>query len=169
MNRRLGTDCARHPRRSRARPRRPGTPTDAQPFDGQPGSRAQLECPRSNDVSGLLVAIIKATGRIDAEHVAPFTAELDAAVAAGASRLLIDLSQADEVTTAGMNALLAAREQLIERHGLIAVALPDRLRHRFQLLNLDRRLLLPTDRCEAAELLGITASANGPDPHTLAA
>jgi anti-anti-sigma regulatory factor len=130
---------------------------------------APREYPRSDGVSGLLVAIIRASGRIDAEHVAPFTAELDAAVAAGASRLLVDLSQAEEVTTAGMNALLAARQKLMERAGLIAVVLPGWLRHRFQVLHLGRRFLLSGDRSEAVELLGVTASDNGTTFHALAA
>jgi anti-anti-sigma regulatory factor len=146
----------------------PAVDGSSRSFDGRPGSKARSECPGSDSVSSLLVAIIKATGCIDAEHVAPFTAELDAAVAAGASRLLVDLSQAEEVTTAGMNALLAAREKLIQRAGLIAVVLPGCLRHRFQALHLGRRFLLPGDRSEAVELLGVTASDNRPNSHALA-
>jgi hypothetical protein len=56
---------------------------------------------RSETVSsGVLVAIVKAGGVVDANHVDSFAHELDRAIAAGASRLLVDLKQAEEVTTA---------------------------------------------------------------------
>jgi anti-anti-sigma regulatory factor len=109
------------------------------------------------DVSSVLVAIVRANGRIDAEHVAPFADQLDAAVAAGATRLLVDLSRAEEVTTAGMNALLAARQKLIGCSGRIAIVLPGWLRRRFCVADLDRRFLLPDSRSQAAELLGVSA------------
>jgi anti-anti-sigma regulatory factor len=107
--------------------------------------------------SGVLVAIVTAGGYLDADYVGAFAAELGKAIDAGASRLLVDLDQAEEVTTAAMNALLAARQQLIGRGGRIAVVLPHRLRRRFLCLQLDRRFLLASDRIEAAELLGVTA------------
>lgn len=100
------------------------------------------------------MAIVNARGPIDAEHVGPFDRELSRAVGAGATRLLVDLSNADEVTTAGMNALLAARQRLFGR-GQIAVVLPRGLRRRFEALRLDRRFLLAADRLQAAQLLGL--------------
>jgi anti-anti-sigma regulatory factor len=107
--------------------------------------------------SGVLVVIVKAGGYLDADRVGAFAGELGGAIDAGATRLLVDLDQAEEVTTAAMNALLAARQRLIGRGGRIAVVLPHRLRRRFQVLLLDRRFLLASDRIEAAELLGVTA------------
>jgi anti-anti-sigma regulatory factor len=129
---------------------------------------------RSETVSsGVLVAIVKAAGCLDANHVDSFAHELDRAIAAGASRLLVDLNQAEEVTTAAMNALLAARQRLSGRDGRIAVALSHRLRRRFRLLQLDRRFLLAADRLEAAELLGVTSEGDlnedRPAPYTQAA
>jgi anti-anti-sigma regulatory factor len=110
--------------------------------------------------SGVLVAIVKAGGYLDADHVDSFAHELERAIAAGATRLLVDLNQAEEVTSAAMNALLAARQQLIGRNGRIAIVLPYRLRHRFQLLKLDRRFLLAADRIEAAGLLGVASGGD---------
>jgi len=58
--------------------------------------------------SRVVVAIVSARGIIDADHVGPFARELMRAAGAGVIKLLVDLSRAEEVTTAGMNALLAA-------------------------------------------------------------
>jgi anti-anti-sigma regulatory factor len=73
-------------------------------------------------------------------------------------RLLVDLSEADDVTTAGMNVLLDVRQQLISRQGVIALVLPPHLRRRFELLQLDRRFLLASSGRQAADLLGITVA-----------
>jgi anti-anti-sigma regulatory factor len=110
--------------------------------------------------SGVLVAIVKAGGYIDAYRADAFGDQLNEAIDAGASRLLVDLSQAEELTTAAINALLAARQQLIGREGRIAVVLPYRLRRRFLCLQLDRRFLLASNRQEAAELLGVAAGGD---------
>jgi anti-anti-sigma regulatory factor len=112
--------------------------------------------------SGVLMAIVNARGVIDANHVGPFARELTRAVDAGATKLLVDLSRAEEVTTAGMNALLAARQRVLDPDGEIAVVLPRRLRYRFEALKLDRRFLLAADRLQAAQLLGL---AGGNSPH----
>jgi anti-anti-sigma regulatory factor len=76
-------------------------------------------------------------------------------VRAGATKLLVDLGEAEDVTSAGMNALLAARQRLLERRGQVAVVLGDRLRRRFEVLQLGRRFLLASDRRHAARLLGL--------------
>ena len=109
--------------------------------------------------SGVVMAIVNARGIIDANHVGPFARELMRATGAGAARLLVDLSHAEEVTTAGMNALLAARQRVLERGGQISVVLPRGLRRRFEALQLDRRFLLAADRIEAAQLLGLAAAS----------
>src|SRR5712692_2847224 len=99
-----------------------------------PWARSRRGSPRASGVSfpeaepavssGVLVAIVNARGVIDAGHVGRFVRELSPAVGAGATRLLLDLRQAEEVTTAGMHALLAARQSMFERAGQIAVVLP---------------------------------------------
>jgi anti-anti-sigma regulatory factor len=110
--------------------------------------------------SGVLVAIVNARGVIDAGRVGPFARELSRAIGAGATRLLVDLSQAEEATTAAMNALLAARQGMFERGGQIAVVLPRGLKQRFKALQLDRRFLLAADRLQAAQLLGLIAGSS---------
>src|SRR5262245_12004097 len=99
--------------------------------------------------SGVLMAIVHARGFIDAEHVEPFARELGRGVDAGATKVIVDLSSVDEVTTAGMNALLAARQSLVERGGQIAVVTSHWLRLRFEVLQLERRFLLADDRLQA--------------------
>jgi anti-anti-sigma factor len=109
--------------------------------------------------SRVVMAIVNARGIIDANHVEPFARELMHAADAGATKLLVDLSHAEEVTTAGMNALLAARQRVLAHGGEIAVVLPRGLRRRFEALQLDRRFLLAADRLQAAQLLGLAAAS----------
>jgi anti-anti-sigma regulatory factor len=105
--------------------------------------------------SNVLVAIVNARGVIDAAGVPPLARELDNAVDAGATKLIVDLTQAEEVTTACMNALLAVRQRLAGRGGRIAVALPAWISRQFQTLGLGRRFLLVESRTDAAQLLGL--------------
>lgn len=107
--------------------------------------------------SNVLLAIVNARGVIDAGTVEPFEQELGRAVRAGATKLLVDLTRADEVTTAGMNALLGVRQRLIEAGGQVAVVLSQPICRTFEILGLDRRLLIAGDRTQAARLLGLTA------------
>jgi anti-anti-sigma regulatory factor len=122
----------------------------------KPGDPGQQEGPLS---SGMPVASISARGVIDADHVKPFAAELTRSIDSGARGLLIDLSEAEEVTATGMNALLAARQKLGGR-GLISIVLPAHLRHRFEVLQLDRRFLLLSDSHQEAQRLAL-APARG--------
>jgi anti-anti-sigma regulatory factor len=101
------------------------------------------------------MAIVNARGVIDAGSAAPFARELASAVQAGATKVLVDLTQAGDVTTAAMNSLLAVRQRLVGRGGEVAVALPPRLERQFATLGLDRRFLLAADRAAAAQLLGL--------------
>ena len=122
---------------------------------------------------GVLVAIVNAGGTIDAGSVASFEHEVGRALEAGATRLLVDLSRADDITTVGMNTLLAARQRLFGRCGRIAVVLPPRLRRRFQTLGLEGRFLLADNRLQAVRQLGLGDTApprtHAPRPHAHAA
>jgi anti-anti-sigma regulatory factor len=122
---------------------------------------------------GVIVAIVNAGGTIDGDSVATFEHEVGRTLEAGASRLLVDLSRADDITTAGMNTLLAARQRLIARGGRIAVVLSPRLRRRFQTLDLHRRFLLADNRLQAVRQLGLGDTApprtHAPRPHAHAA
>jgi anti-anti-sigma regulatory factor len=130
-----------------------------EPHEGRPGVRASS--------SSVLVALVPAGGVIDAMHVEPLVAELTGAMDAGATKLLVDLSEAETVTTAGLNALLAARQRLIGKGGRISVVLPGALRRCFHVLQLDRRLLVASDRLQAATKLGLGAGRRVPGVGTL--
>jgi anti-anti-sigma regulatory factor len=108
------------------------------------------------------MAIVNAHGVIDAGSVAPLANELGRAVQAGATKVLVDLTEADEVTTAGMNSLLAVRQRLVGR-GDVAVALPPRIERQFETLGLDRRFLLARDRTHGARLLGLVGGETSPE------
>jgi len=123
--------------------------------------------------SGVLMAIVNAQGSLDARRVEPFDAEVGHALEAGATRLLVDLSRADDVAAAYQNTLLAARQRLFDRGGRIAVVLSPAMRRRFGVLGLDRRFLLAKDRMSGVRLLGLTDAApprtHAPRPHAHAA
>ena len=105
--------------------------------------------------SNVLVAIVNASGAIDAAGAARLDGELGRALDAGATRIIVDLTQASAATTACMNALLAARQRVLSDGGQVAVALSPRIGRRFEVIGLGRRLLLATDRSDAARQLGL--------------
>jgi len=133
-------------------------PESDEPDEGQPGVQASS--------SSVLAAVVPAGGVIDAMHVEPLVAELTGAMDAGATKLLVDLSEAETVTAAGMNALLAARQRLIGTGGRISVVLPRALRRRFHTMQLDRRLLVASDRLQAVTKLGLAAGRRVPSVRT---
>jgi anti-anti-sigma regulatory factor len=112
---------------------------------------------------GVLLAIVNARGVLDERTAGSLTGELARAIRAGATRVLVDLSRADDVAAACMNALLAARQRLLSRGGRVAVVLSPAMQRRFEVLRLDRRFLLADDRMDAARLLGL---AEGGAPRT---
>lgn len=137
-------------------------PSNRPPEDaGEPGS------------SSVLLAIVNAQGVVDSNSADAFGEELARTIGAGASRLLVDLSRAVDVTATAVNVLLAARLELWERGGKIAVVLSPPMRRRFETLGLDARFLLADDRLHAAELLGLVQGsppqAGAPRPHAHAA
>ena len=142
---------------------------------GRPAPRAVRSAEdRDEPVSAsVLLAIVNAHGAVDTRAAGPFARELARTIGAGASRLLVDLSRADEVTATCINALLAARQLLLGRGGQIAVVLDPRMRYRFETLRLGSRFLLADDRLNAAELLGLAhgapPEAGAPRPHAHAA
>lgn len=120
--------------------------------------------------AGVLVAIVNADGGIDA--AGSFEREVGRSLDAGATRLLVDLSRADDVTNTCMNTLLAARQRLFGS-GRVAVVLPPRMRIRFEALGLTRRFLIADDRLQAVRLLGLgdtgSPRTSAPRPHAHAA
>ena len=119
------------------------------------------------------MALVNARGVIDAHTVAPFARELDRSTGAGATRVLVDLSRADDVAAAGLNTLLAMRQRLLDRGGKIAIVTSPAMGRRFAALGLDGRFLLAGDRMQAARLLGLADPApsqtDAPRPHAHAA
>jgi anti-anti-sigma regulatory factor len=109
--------------------------------------------------SGVLMAIVNAGGVLDAGGAEPFAREVDHALEAGATRILVDLSRAEDVAATCVNALLAARQRLFDRGGRIAVVLSPAMRRRFGVLELDRRFFLAADRMHAVRLLGLVDAA----------
>jgi len=137
-----------------------------------PSNRPSVDAAEPASAS-VLLAIVNAQGVVDARSVAPLAAELARTIGAGATRLLVDLSRADEVAATAMNALLDARRELWRRGGTMALVLAPRMRRRFETLRLDTRFLLADDRLHAAELLGLVhgspPEAGAPRPHAHAA
>jgi anti-anti-sigma factor len=105
--------------------------------------------------SNVLVAIVNAGGVIDAPGAAKLEHELGRALDAGATRVIVDFTQVDAVATAGLNALLAARQRTLVDGGQLAVVLPPRIERQFVTLGLDRRFVLAPNRIDAARRLGL--------------
>jgi anti-anti-sigma regulatory factor len=125
------------------------------------GSRADEADARAPVVSSnVLLSIVNARGVLDSGSAVPLSRELRQSVEAGATKLLVDLTQADEVTTACINTMLDVRQRLVARGGEIAVALPPWLRRQFESLGLGRRFHLAEDRTEAARLLGLVGDGS---------
>jgi nitroreductase len=68
--------------------------------------------------------IVNAKAALDAQRVEPFAAEVGRALDAGATRLLVDLSRADDVAAACQNVLLAARQRLFGAGRIAGVLSP---------------------------------------------
>src|SRR5262249_7048453 len=137
--------------------------------DAEPANRPLSEQLVS---SGVLMAIVNARGVLDRRNVSPLAHEVGRALEAGATRLLVDLSRADDVPAACQNTLLAARQRLFPRGGRVAVVLSPSMQRRFGVLGLDRRFLLARDRMHAVQLLGLADAAprtDAPRPHAHAA
>ena len=93
-----------------------------------------------------------------------FDGELERVIAAGATDLVVDLSEAGPVGSLALNALLRARQQLGKR-GQIALIMPPKLRRFCGAVGLDRRFLLADDHSQALRLLRLetVAAASEPD------
>lgn len=118
--------------------------------------------PRRHDADGLeacesqpvVIALISASYLIDSKALPRFSADLDRALATGATQLVVDLRGAGPVGTRALNLLLDARERVFRKRGRIVVVAPPQLRRFCELTGLDRRFLLAGDRLEAAAMLG---------------
>ena len=95
--------------------------------------------------------------------------QLDRALESGATRLLVDLGETEQVSTHGLNALLEARGKLMPEGGKIALVVPDRFEHLLELMTFDRRFLCAHDRLGALQLLGIARAPSSRDSFPRAA
>jgi anti-anti-sigma regulatory factor len=109
----------------------------------------------SKPVFFALIAPRDARGREDAEA---FAEEIEDALAAGSTRLLVDLTNIQRVRTCIFNTLLSARGRLLPDGGRIALVVSPGLRRFVEVTGLDRRFLVANDRLAAAQLLGLLAS-----------
>ncbi len=114
-----------------------------------------VDAPSAVVSSNVLVALVRASGEIDASGAAGLGRELDRALDAGATTLIVDLARAGAVSTAGMNALLAARQRVLAAGGGVGVVLPPRIERQFETFGLARRFVLATNWTDAARRLGL--------------
>jgi len=87
--------------------------------------------------------------------------QLHRALESGATRLLVDLDETEQMSTPGLNSLLEARGRLLPEGGKIALVVPDRFEHLLELMTFDRRFLCAHDRLGALQLLGIARASVG--------
>jgi anti-anti-sigma factor len=72
----------------------------------------------------LQTTILTPNGRLDAETVASFERDVFAALDAGASRLLLDLSEILYISSAGLRVVLLAAKRVRGKGGKLAVWVP---------------------------------------------
>jgi anti-anti-sigma regulatory factor len=94
---------------------------------------------------------------LDAERL---DTQLEQAVSAGSTRLLVDLRRAGRVGTGVLNALLRARGRLLPKGGSIALVASPGLRRFCGSSGLDRRFIVADNRLGAARQLGLIAASD---------
>lgn len=102
-----------------------------------------------------LIGFVRGPRPDDEVGARAFVAALHEAVAVGCERVLVDLAACERVTTLAINALLQTRQHLLGRGGSVVVLVSDRQRRTLELLGLDRRFQLSSDRDRAADLLSL--------------
>jgi anti-anti-sigma regulatory factor len=115
----------------------------------------------SHESRPVFFALLAPSTPVAGEAVLEFGEQLDQAIAAGSTRLLVDLRRAGPVGTGVLNALLKARGSLLRRGGRIALVVRPGLKRFCEASGLDRRFLVADDRLAAAEQLGLIASPSG--------
>jgi len=115
----------------------------------------------SRESRPVFFALVAPTEPVAGEGVVRFREQLEQAIAAGSTRLLVDLRRAGPVGTGALNALLRARGLFLGHGGRIALVAQPRLRRFCESTGLDRRFLVADDRLGAAEKLGLIAASNG--------
>ena len=115
----------------------------------------------SRESRPVFFALVAPTEPVAGEAVVRFREQLEQAIAAGSTRLLVDLRRAGPVGTGALNALLRARGLFLGHGGRIALVAQPRLRRFCESTGLDRRFLVADDRLGAAEKLGLIAAPNG--------
>jgi anti-anti-sigma regulatory factor len=115
----------------------------------------------SRESRPVFFALVAPTEPVAGEAVVRFREQLEQAIAAGSTRLLVDLRRAGPVGTGALNALLRARGLFLRHGGRIALVAQPRLQRFCESTGLDRRFLVADDRLGAAEKLGLIAAPNG--------
>jgi len=97
------------------------------------------------------VAVARVSGRLDTLTAPDFSAQALAAIDAGHTRLVFDLSQVEYVSSAGLKAFLAAAKHADAQGGAVALcALQEPVERVFRVAGFDAFLDLCTSSDEAA-------------------
>jgi anti-anti-sigma regulatory factor len=122
---------------------------------------AALRLPVPDRRTPVLIAVVSPHGANGPEAPQSVCDDLDRAIDAGATMVIVDLDTATSIGTRSLNALLRARCRVLARGGRVAMVVSPRLRRLFGLLGLDRRFLLASSRRQAIELLGLSDGFTG--------
>ena len=100
---------------------------------------------------GQAIQIITPQGRLDAAGTRPLEVELKQLIAAGETRLIVDLEKTRYISSNGLRVLLAALKQAKKRGGTLKLCgLAARLQEIFAMAGFDR-LFEVFETCEQAE------------------
>lgn len=113
----------------------------------------RLDPPTGADVTQHIIGrrtVLEIHGEIDFGSVSALSAAIEAALAAGAHELWIDLTPTRFMDSAGLHLLLETRERMDELNRRLAVVCPaGNVRRVFELSGVDGRLHLYDDRAAA--------------------
>ncbi len=85
------------------------------------------------------VIILQPNGRLDAGALSEFTACLNREINEGARKILLDFSQTDYMSSAGIRALIEGQKQLAAKNGTMAFcSINDQLQELFEVVQLGK-------------------------------
>jgi len=98
------------------------------------------------------VTVFRPEGRIDWSSLSEFSSALNRSIQEGAKKVLIDFSQTDYMSSAGLRALTDLLKQMEEAGGEIALcSLNESLKELFRIVNFDKVFTIYENEFEALD------------------
>ena len=118
-------------------------------------SRLQLKNLRGLRASGGLEALhVEVHGSLDSTTLPVFTRDMDAVMAKGNPRLILDCAQVSYINSTGMGTLLKYSDRCANGGGrLVFISVPERVKMVMEILGFERSFVVLADQAAAIEFL----------------